>query len=170
MIWKKIDKLNYEVSNMGVIRNIVTHKILKQRPTKTSPYMYVTPYSEGKHWVLSVHRIVAQAFIPNPENKKQVNHIDGNKLNNSVNNLEWVTAKENIAHAHNTGLLKKHNNQFYKGKFGFEHNKGIPIQCNGVIYGSISDAARQLGLPIGNVWYSVKRNKTLGSGHTFTYA
>lgn len=62
-------------------------------------YPTVTVCMEGKHFQHSIHRLVAQAFIPNPHNKPQVNHIDGNKENPHVSNLEWVTPKENVRHA-----------------------------------------------------------------------
>lgn len=70
---------------------------------------------DGRRRVLKSHRLVAMNFISNPENKPEVNHIDGNKENNHVSNLEWVTTKENIRHAVKNGLIsdrkgEKHNN------------------------------------------------------------
>ena len=62
----------------------------------------------GKRTTLLVHRLIAQAFIPNPENKPQINHKDGNPLNNHISNLEWMTASENNEHSRNTGLVDYH--------------------------------------------------------------
>lgn len=59
---------------------------------------------EGNYHTVRVHRLVAMAFIPNPNNYPEVNHIDGNKLNNKVSNLEWCTKQQNLAHARRTGL------------------------------------------------------------------
>ena len=73
-------------------------------------YLRVNVWSENK-W-LRVHRLVAEAYVPNPDNKPYVNHKDGNKWNNHYTNLEWVTAKENVIHAFQTGLsnsVRKYN-------------------------------------------------------------
>ncbi|MBO5714318.1 MAG: HNH endonuclease [Clostridia bacterium] len=83
---------------------IVVNNAIKVPKKNTYGYMWLRVRPCGKQY--KVHRIVAMAFIPNPEHKPQVNHIDGNKQNNHVSNLEWATAKENVNHAVKTGLLK----------------------------------------------------------------
>jgi hypothetical protein len=108
--WVKIKGFeNYEVSGSGHIKNTATGEILK--PTlNTWGYPSVTLCCNGKRKNLSVHRLVAKAFIPNPNNLPEVNHKDENKTNNAVWNLEWTTKKENINHGTRTQRAneKKH--------------------------------------------------------------
>lgn len=106
-IWKDIDGYigKYQVSNLGKVRSLprngtVRYKRILKIQTDRKGYNYVSFHKKK----FKVHRLVAEAFIPNPENKPQVNHIDGNKINNCVNNLEWATAQENIQHSLKTGL------------------------------------------------------------------
>jgi hypothetical protein len=80
----------------------------------SSGYLSVTITKDGKPKCFSVHRLVAMAFIENPEGKPQVNHKDGNKLNNNVENLEWATCSENMAHAVKIGLHKGGVGGFFK--------------------------------------------------------
>lgn len=107
-VWKKIKGFeNYEVSAWGRVRNVNTKDILHQE-NHYKGYMRVDLYDEeGRRKHMKVHRLVATAFIPNPEGKPQVNHIDGNNRNNSYTNLEWATDEENkIAAARLRGEIR----------------------------------------------------------------
>lgn len=111
--WKLIAGFGgtYSVSNYGEVRNNKTGRLMKQRKTEKG-YLRVGLTTNGKLKCMRVHRLVAQAFIPNPEDKPEVNHIDFNKENNCVNNLEWVTGKENAKHS--LGNRKRSNEKNYK--------------------------------------------------------
>lgn len=109
-IWKDIPDYEglYMVSNLGRVKSLSKYhhkreQILKNKLTKDG-YYETTLFKNGKAKYIRTHRLVAFAFIPNTFNKEQINHIDGNKLNNCVENLEWCTLQENKDHAIRTGL------------------------------------------------------------------
>lgn len=104
--WKKINGFHYSVSNLGNVKNILTKQILKPQKSPTG-YYTVLMYKDGKPKMFQVHRLVLMAFKPtNNYLDLQVNHIDHNRLNNNLNNLQWVTCKENC----NKKSLKKYYN------------------------------------------------------------
>lgn len=160
-VWKNFAE-HYVVSNYGRVKSlprIVTDKngvsynytgrILSQYTNKKG-YLMVQANKKLK----SVHRLVAEAFIPNPENKPQVNHKDGNKLNNYPYNLEWVTAKENLDHAWENGLR----NADRLIEYGKSKSKEVAqYTLEGklvIIHESIQEAARRAKTSPGNI-YSV---------------
>lgn len=96
---RKLTIDDYEITRDGQVINKTNGHVLKPQPNGKG-YLRV---SIGKQ-LMFVHRLVAEKYIPNPDNKSQVNHIDGNKLNNTVENLEWVTNQENRTHAVETSL------------------------------------------------------------------
>lgn len=109
MIWKTIEGTNgeYQVSDTGLVKTTKTGRIL--RPAiDARGYERVCLFKMDRDRRYKVHRLVAMAFIPNLNNLPQINHIDGNKRNNNVSNLEWVTNRDNVIHAKEHGLRAGH--------------------------------------------------------------
>ena len=92
----------YALYEDGTVLRLPTkyrRKAVWLKPKKNQPYQRVTLYKDGKYNIKSIHRLLAIHFIPNPENKEFVNHKDGNRYNNDLENLEWCTARENLMHS-----------------------------------------------------------------------
>jgi hypothetical protein len=108
-IWKAVADSNgiYHISSYGRVKSYKFGRevILKLVVTSTG-YLKINTCTKGKRKTEKIHRLVAKAFIANPENKPEVNHKDGNKLNNHIDNLEWTTHKENQQHAWDNGLCE----------------------------------------------------------------
>ena len=147
-IYKTIKGFDYEVSNIGQIRNVRTGRILKQRLTRDG-YCLASLYKDGIKKDFSVHRLVGNAFIPNPKKKPQIDHIDGNKQNNRVDNLRWVTGKENcnnpitkqnLAKAKSKAVEQLDDNGNVVATFPSTHQVGRVL---GFSHGNISDACRK---------------------------
>lgn len=158
-IWKDIENFEglYQVSNFGRIKSFPrtgtqTKDIrIKKITLSTKGYMRTSLWKNKKSSMKSIHRLVAQAFIPNPNNLPQINHKDGNKTNNNVENLEWVTAKENVAHAYKIGLNKL--------------NKVAQIDIDGnqiKLWNGIGEISRELNLFQSNLVRAYKENRVCG--------
>lgn len=161
--WKDIEGYEglYQVSNLGRVKRSKGKYMKSERILmlfiNTPGYLQVMLCKNNKCKKFTVHRLVANAFIPNPENKPQVNHIDEDKTNIKVSNLEWVTAKENVNHGtRNERSSKK--------------IKAIDI-ANGEWndYKSISECARELGLHQSSISMCLKGKRKTSGGYTFKY-
>lgn len=99
---------HYKVSDQGRVFSVKSDKFMGVNRVTKDGYNYIALSKNNKAKEFRMHRLVATHFIPNPENKETVNHIDGDKLNNRVDNLEWSTRHENMQHAYKLGLKKMH--------------------------------------------------------------
>lgn len=141
----------YQVSNYGNIKRLGNNKTKKEKILKQKidgGYLRVGLSKNNKQKYYLVHRLVAQAFIPNPDGKEQVNHINGIKSDNNVSNLEWVTCSENMIHAFRTGL---HSIDSFQLECAREHSnktKSKQVICitTGIFYESVREAERQTGV------------------------
>lgn len=150
----------YQVSSLGRVRNKNTHRILTHGLNKNG-YHRVNLYNESGMKSKFVHRLVAEAFIPNTDNKPEVNHIDEDKNNNSVDNLNWMTRSENV----NYGTRNERVSTI----------QSIPIIATDIktgesreFYGT-NECARQLSLDSGNICKVLKGRLTQFKGYTFKY-
>lgn len=152
--WKKIQideqDTNYSISSKGQVRNDITGMMMKQGLQQG--YYHITLALGGnKIKRMRVHRLVALAFIPNPENKPYVNHIDGNRQNNNIENLEWTTPAENAQHAVKTGLRRK-----TTGRPVIQYSLAGEEM---ITYASATEAARELNLQQSKITECCKRNR-----------
>jgi len=144
-MWKDIYKYErrYKVNTKGQILSMWNGKIMSPCIGSNGYYKIGLRSTGGKKDRLVIHRIVAEHFIPNPDNKSQVNHIDGNKLNNNVYNLEWCTPKENSKHAFKTGLRTEHYKNIGK-KFGetskYHYVSLVNSKADGLFYRALVKA------------------------------
>lgn len=161
-IWKDVDGYEglYQVSNLGRVKRVATSRVLNGM-NSGSGYVQVGLYKQGVVSRKLIHRLVAQAFIPNHEHKSEINHIDEDKTNNNINNLEWSTRKENINHGTRNERVSK--------------IKSIPIIATNLktgkyreFYGT-SECARQLGLNHSHITNVLKGRRRQTGGYTFQY-
>lgn len=156
--WRDIKNYEglYQVSNLGNVRRLrfINNHVNKNKvyPIALTDgfggYKKAVLYKGGKYENRYVHRLVAEAFLANPEEKPQVNHKDGNKNNNASTNLEWCTRSENMLHAYRTGLT----HAAAAGKYGSDSKKARPVAMIDketgktlCVFGSLIDAAHHVG-------------------------
>ena len=160
MSWQKIKQNeNYSINEFGEVRNDLTGSIKKPYQNKENGYWYVDLYKENKAKKIPVHRLLAETFIPNPQNKPTVDHKDGNRENNSLQNLRWATYSEQNSRFNVVGVrsqkVKVTHYREERNKRGGGHIKWLDVDM--VLYfDRISDAAEHFGTTIGNISLMLK--------------
>jgi len=176
-MWKNIPlcKGKYQISSHGNIRSLIATKggvrtTLLKTQVDSKGYKRIRISIDGDKRSYKIHRLVASAFIPNVEGKPQVNHMDGDKINNHVSNLEWVDNAENCRHAMETGLWT---NVFEASKKSNEKRKRSVTAIDTVTgerksFNSISDAERELNTKHINA--VIRGERSQANGYRFEYA
>ena len=174
-IWRDIKGYegHYQISNLGNAKSFKFGKILALKTAKTiHGYLYFTLCKNGFAKKIVVHRLVAIVFISNPQNKICINHKNGIKTDNKVDNLEWVTYKENYIHALKNGLTRQHK---WTGKFGYENNRSKKINqyCAKTLkylksFGSYHEVARKMNCGYEKIYCAVKRKTKTRDGYLYS--
>lgn len=176
-IWKPIRNYEdlYKISNLGNVKSLRTNKILKFG--EVQGYLNVSLCKNGKSVSKRVHRLVAEAFLSKKKNQNIVNHIDGNKQNNNVNNLEWCTQKDNIQHSWKNGFSKSNEKQKQAVKIAnkkinrygreiFQYNlngKFVKKWCNA------REIKRQLGISLTTLFMACTGRQKSACGYIWKY-
>ena len=150
---------DYSVSTEGEVRKDTTNYILSQ--SSQQDYKFVGLIINGKQKRMRVHRMVALAFIDNPDNKPYVNHINGNRSDNNVENLEWVTPSENTQHAVDTGLFKSG-----RARAVVQYNLNGEQMAT---FESASEAARQTGGSQSKITMCCRRQRDSANDYQWRY-
>ena len=165
---------NYTINENGEVFSIKRNKYLKIGFNRTG-YRVVTITNKMKKKHCLIHRLIAEAFIPNPNNLPQVNHINGIKKDNRIENLEWVTCKENIQHAYRTGLIQiTDNHRKNCRKLGVASRRKInQYDLNGKFiktWESITSASKFLGVSDTHIGECCMGRKNKSNGYIWRYA
>lgn len=165
IMWKKITRNpNYSINEYGDVRNDITGKIKSPFLNKENGYFYIDLWKDNKPTKVPIHRLIAETFIPNPENKPTVDHKDGNRQNNDISNLRWATYSEQNSRFSTFGVRSEkikvtHYHETRKKRGGGHEAWGKVI---GIMYfDKISDAADYFGLTPGSISQLLK-NGTIG--------
>lgn len=148
---------NYLISKDGSIYKDITYRKLKCSIDK-SGYLKIRLINKSGRKSMYLHRLLAINYISNPFNKPHINHIDGNKLNNNISNLEWCTHKENMKHAWDNNLYKDYTNSIKSANEST--SKEVIDLKNNIRYKSISEMSRKLNIPFTTLRRQIKDTTT----------